>query len=570
KTTILGYPRIGNHRELKKAIENYWKGKIDKKELDIISSEIRNKNWQTQNNIGIDLIPSNDFSLYDQVLDMSITLGCIPDRFTKDNLTDLDLYFAMARGLQKNDLDITALELTKWFDTNYHYLVPEFKKDQKFKLNATKIILEYKEALSLGIKTKPVIIGPLTYLLLGKEKQGNFNKMELLDSILPVYETLFQELNTLGIDYLQIDEPILSTDLSENEKIAFVKTYKQFSTNTLNFKIILANYFDCFGDNIDLALGLPVDVLHLDLVRCSSQLDDILKHHKFNPKTILSLGVVDGRNVWKNDFEKSLTYINRALDVLGEDKIWISSSCSLLHSPYDLDLETNTKNLPIEIKQWLTFAKQKLQEITVLKKLALKNTSSEIADAYKANKTVVNTKKTSTLIHNKLVGKRIANLKESDSNRISSFLTRQKKQKAALKLPLFPTTTIGSFPQTKTVRSWRSKFKKNELSQSEYDLLIKKEITETIKFQEEVGLDVFVHGEFERNDMVEYFGELLEGFAFTNFGWVQSYGTRCVKPPIIFGDVYRPNPMTIKWALFAQSISEKIVKGMLTGPVTIL
>ncbi|MGY0407948.1 MAG: 5-methyltetrahydropteroyltriglutamate--homocysteine S-methyltransferase, partial [Polaribacter sp.] len=358
KTTILGYPRIGNHRELKKAIENYWKGKIDKKELYIISSEIRNKNWQTQNNIGIDLIPSNDFSLYDQVLDMSITLGCIPDRFTKDNLTDLDLYFAMARGLQKNDLDITALELTKWFDTNYHYLVPEFKKDQKFKLNATKIILEYKEALSLGIKTKPVIIGPLTYLLLGKEKQGNFNKMELLDSILPVYETLFQELNTLGIDYLQIDEPILSTDLSENEKIAFVKTYKQFSTNTLNFKIILANYFDCFGDNIDLALGLPVDVLHLDLVRCSSQLDDILKHHKFNPKTILSLGVVDGRNVWKNDFEKSLTYINRALDVLGEDKIWISSSCSLLHSPYDLDLETNTKNLPIEIKQWLTFAKQ--------------------------------------------------------------------------------------------------------------------------------------------------------------------------------------------------------------------
>ncbi|MGY0408649.1 MAG: 5-methyltetrahydropteroyltriglutamate--homocysteine S-methyltransferase, partial [Polaribacter sp.] len=244
--------------------------------------------------------------------------------------------------------------------------------------------------------------------------------------------------------------------------------------------------------------------------------------------------------------------------------------CFFLHSPYVLVLETITKNLPIEIKQWLTFAKQKLQEITVLKKLALKNTSSEIADAYKANKTVVNTKKTSTLIHNKLVGKRIANLKESDSNRISSFLTRQKKQKAALKLPLFPTTTIGSFPQTKTVRSWRSKFKKNELSQSEYDLLIKKEITETIKFQEEVGLDVFVHGEFERNDMVEYFGELLEGFAFTNFGWVQSYGTRCVKPPIIFGDVYRPNPMTIKWALFAQSISEKIVKGMLTGPVTIL
>ena len=570
KTSILGYPRVGDHRELKKAIENYWKGKIDIDELSIISSEIRKKNWKAQKNIGIDLIPSNDFSFYDQVLDMSITLGCIPDRFAKDNLSDLDLYFAMARGVQKNDLDVTALELTKWFDTNYHYLVPEFKKDQVFKLNAKKIISEYKEALTLGIKTKPVIIGPVTYLLLGKEKEDGFNRIALLDRLLPVYEALFEELDTLGIDYLQIDEPILATDLSENEKIAFVKTYEQFNKKAFNFKLILANYFDCFGDNIDVALSLPVDVFHLDLVRCPSQLGDILEHAKFNPKKILSLGVVDGRNVWKNDFENSLSYINKALTVLKEDKIWISSSCSLLHSPYDLDLETNTENLPVNIKQWLAFAKQKLQEITVLKSLALKEINLEITAAFEANKKAINIKKTSTLIHNKKVSERIANLKENDSKRASSFLARQKKQKEALQLPLFPTTTIGSFPQTKEVRSWRSKFKKKQLSQTDYDQLIEKEITETIKFQEEVGLDVLVHGEFERNDMVEYFGELLEGFAFSNFGWVQSYGTRCVKPPIIYGDVSRSNPMTVKWALYAQSISTKIVKGMLTGPVTIL
>ncbi|MEO9570675.1 MAG: 5-methyltetrahydropteroyltriglutamate--homocysteine S-methyltransferase [Polaribacter sp.] len=570
KASILGYPRVGDHRELKKAIENYWKGKIDKNELSIISSEIRKKNWQTQKNIGIDLIPSNDFSLYDQVLDMSITLGCVPDRFANDNLTDLDLYFAMARGVQKNGLDITALELTKWFDTNYHYLVPEFKKEQVFKLNAKKIISEYKEALALGIKTKPVIIGPVTYLLLGKEKEVGFNRIDLLDRLLPVYEDLFEELHTLGIDYLQIDEPILAIDLSENEKIAFVKTYQHFKNKKLNFKLILANYFDCFGDNIDIALSLPVDVFHLDLVRCPSQLGDILEHAKFNPNTILSLGVVDGRNVWKNDFESSLSYINKALTVLEEDKIWISSSCSLLHSPYDLDLEDNTENLPVDIKQWLAFAKQKLQEITVLKSLALKEDNPETIAAFEANKKAINIKKTSTLIHNKKVSERIANLKESDSKRASSFLTRQKKQKEALQLPLFPTTTIGSFPQTKEVRSWRSKFKKKQLSQTDYDQLIENEITETIKFQEEVGLDVLVHGEFERNDMVEYFGELLEGFAFSNFGWVQSYGTRCVKPPIIYGDVSRLNPMTVKWALFAQSLSTKIVKGMLTGPVTIL
>ena len=570
KTTVLGYPRIGEQRALKKAIESYWKGDVDKNELLSVCSEIKKKNWLNQNQAGIDLIPSNDFSLYDHVLDMSIMLGCIPERFVEDQLEDLELYFAMARGVQKDGLDITALELTKWFDTNYHYLVPEFKTNTTFKLNAKKIIEDYKEALALGIKTKPVIIGPVTYLLLGKEKETNFNRLELIDDLIPVYIELLTKLDALGVDYIQIDEPILATDLSENQKIAIVKTYQKFNECQFNFKIILANYFDCFGDNLDLALSLPADVLHLDLVRCPLQLDDILNHDKLNPKTILSLGLVDGRNVWKNDFLSALIFVDKAFNKLGKERVWIASSCSLLHAPYDLDLETNEKTLPNAVKQWLAFSKQKLKEIATLRDLSLKQLNDETNIVFEENKKAIQNKKSSGLIHNRLVSERIANLKDSDSHRSSIFLDRQKTQKEKLKLPLFPTTTIGSFPQTKTVRSWRSKLKKGLLTQTEYDKLVGEETKAVIKFQDDVGLDVLVHGEFERNDMVEYFGELLEGFAFTNFGWVQSYGTRCVKPPIIFGDVYRPKPMTVKWSLFAQSLSQKFVKGMLTGPVTIL
>ena len=567
KSNILGYPRIGEQRELKRATENYWKGKISTEELAQATASIRANNWRTQNDFGVDLISSNDFSLYDQVLDMCITLGCIPERF--QNLNGLEQYFAMARGLQKKEIDVRAMEMTKWFDTNYHYIVPEFIKAQQFSLNPEKIIREYKEAQQLGIETKPVIIGPVTFLLLGKEKEEGFNRLSLLEKLLPVYEALLTEVAALGANYIQIDEPILATSLNLQEQQAITKTYNSLAKAT-DLKIILANYFDCFGANIDLALQLPVAVLHLDLARCSLQLDDILDHTLLNETTILSLGLVDGRNVWKNDFENSLSLIKKAAKQLGEDRLWVATSCSLLHSPLDLNLEDKNNNLSKEVQQWLAFAKQKVQEVTTLKALVTQTNQAGVRKAFRQNVEANQSRQTSTLIHNQKVKERVHSLTDKDDQRASLFYTRQQKQRIALNLPLYPTTTIGSFPQTKEVRTTRSKFKKGEISQAAYDQFIEKETTETIRFQETVGLDVLVHGEFERNDMVEYFGEQLEGFAFTQFGWVQSYGTRCVKPPIIFGDVSRTAPMTVKWTSFAQSITSKLVKGMLTGPVTIL
>ncbi|MCK0158242.1 5-methyltetrahydropteroyltriglutamate--homocysteine S-methyltransferase [Cellulophaga sp. F20128] len=568
KSIVLGYPRIGEKRELKKAIESYWRKNTSEDNLKIITKGLREKAWKSQDNLGIDLISSNDFSLYDQVLDMCITLGCIPERFK--NLSGLDQYFAMARGLQNEEVDVTAMEMTKWFDTNYHYIVPEIIKNQTFALNSNKIINEYKEASALGIKTKPVIIGPLTFLLLGKEKESGFNRLELLDQLLPIYKALINEIDSLGVEYLQIDEPILATDLSLDEQAAITRTYEYFDEINSGVKIILANYFDCYGNNLDLALKLPVAVLHLDLVSCSLQLNDVLSHRSFNTTKTLSLGLVDGRNIWKNDFKKSLEFIQKARQKLKIESVWIGTSCSLLHSPYDLDLEKNTKGINTTIIQWLAFSKQKLKELGDLKKLATDPNNDVSGHIYNENIRASQNKLESKLIHNPTVKQRIQTLSFADSERNARFSKRQLLQRKTLKLPLFPTTTIGSFPQTNAVRLTRAKFKKGELSQELYDEFIKKETEETIRFQENIGLDVLVHGEFERNDMVEYFGEQLDGFIFTKFGWVQSYGTRCVKPPIIFGDVSRPHAMTVKWSTFAQSITEKPVKGMLTGPVTIL
>lgn len=472
----------------------------------------------------------------------------------------------MARGLQKDNIDVTAMEMTKWFDTNYHYIVPEFEKEQTFHFFSNKIIEEYKEALTLGIKTKPVLIGPVTFLLQGKEKESGFHRLDLLDKLLPVYFEVIETLVNLGAEYIQFDEPCLALNLSKKEQQAITKTYNQIAKKFPTLKVFLANYFDCYGENLNIALQLPVDTLHLDLVRCPLQLNDILESEHFNPKTKLSLGVVDGRNIWKNDFETSIKIIEKASKKLDPENLWIASSCSLLHTPYDLDLETT---LEPEIKQWLAFTKQKIEEIVALKHL-LKADNDGYLHLFEENKLANLTKKSSKLIHNDSVKTRISNLKSSDSHRESTFSTRQVLQKQALHLPLFPTTTIGSFPQTKEVRSWRLKFKKGTLSQQEYDALIAKEIEASIRFQEEIGLDVLVHGEFERNDMVEYFGEKLNGFAFSSYGWVQSYGSRCVKPPILFGDVSRENPMTVKWSEYAQSLTDIPVKGMLTGPVTIL
>jgi len=583
-TNNLGYPRIGGNRELKKSCEQYWSGKTSVKNLLQVGKNLRQENWQSQKKAGIDLIPSNDFSFYDHVLDMSLTVGAIPERYhevilNKDN-SELDLYFAMARGYQKNGLDITAMEMTKWFDTNYHYIVPEFQKNQEFKLFSTKITDDFYEAKQLGIITKPVIIGPVSYLLLGKEKlsetksasggEQGFHRIDLLKKLLPVYMDILKKLENLHVEWVQFDEPYLALDLSQKEKDTFVYVYSEIIKQFPQLKVILANYFECYGDNLKTALSLPVHTLHLDLVRCPSQLDDIFNSTSLSANTHLSLGVVDGRNIWKNDFNNSLALINKAIDKIGAERILIAPSCSLIHSPCDLDLETNDETLTPEIKQWLAFAKQKIDEVVTLKQLASPEQNKTALEKLKENQAAIESRKVSKLIHNDKVKERVKAIREEDAKRKNPFSVRKPKQQKALNLPLFPTTTIGSFPQTTEVRSWRAKFKKGELTQQEYDQLLEKETEATIRFQEEIGIDVLVHGEFERNDMVEYFGEQLEGFVFTKNGWVQSYGSRCVKPPIIFGDVHRPKPMTVKWSKYAQSLTNHLVKGMLTGPVTIL
>ena len=572
KTNNLGYPRIGSNRELKKANELYWAGKISAEELIDAGKEIRIRNWHLQSEAGVDLIPVNDFSFYDQVLDLTLTVGAIPQRYQEFAKTNsaIDLYFAMARGAQKDGQDVVAMEMTKWFDTNYHYIVPEFTKNQKFELFSEKIISEFKEANALKIAAKPVLIGPISYLLLGKEKEEGFHRIDLIDRLLPVYFEILEKLQAENVEYIQLDEPFLALNLTDKERNTYTKVYNEINVRFPKIKIILANYFDCFGENLATALALPVDTFHLDLVRCPSQLDDILESGKLNPNVNLSLGVVDGRNIWKNDFKKSLELLKKATDALGENRIMVAPSCSLIHSPCDLDLETNDQTLTPEIKQWLAFAKQKINEIVLLKQFASNEVDIKNSIDYERNVIANDNRKTSKLIHNNEVKARVAGITAADDKRKSTFATRRKSQIEALNLPLFPTTTIGSFPQTAEVRSWRAKFKKGELTQEQYNDLIEKETEATIRFQEETGIDVLVHGEFERNDMVEYFGEQLDGFTFTKNGWVQSYGSRCVKPPVIYGDVSRPTPMTVKWSKYAQSLTPKWVKGMLTGPVTIL
>lgn len=568
KTQILGYPRIGNQRELKKANENYWSGKITQNELQQIACSIRQENWQLQHDAGITFIPSNDFSFYDQVLDWSLAIGAVPQRYEQlvsdKCIGALDLYFAMARGYQKDGIDITAMEMTKWFDTNYHYIVPEFYKGQTFRLGTTKVVDEYKEAKLIGIETKPVILGLVSYLLLGKTKEEGFDALDLVDELLPIYIEVLKQLEHVGAEYVQIDEPFLVMDLTEKQQQAVRHFYEAIRNEVPNVKIIVASYFGSLGDNTSLALSLPIAVLHLDLVRGIDQLEKILP---LVPKQIsLSLGIVDGRNVWKNDYEQSLMLIKRVVEVLGQERVILATSCSLLHSPCDLNGEVK---LSEEIKQWLAFAKQKVGEVSDLAKLVLVEDVHQERN-YQNNVKALQNRATSSLIHNKQVKKRVGGITPEYANRKVSFAQRQPLQHKALELPLFPTTTIGSFPQTTEVRQWRAKFKKGELTSQQYEDLLKEETAKAIQWQEEIGLDVLVHGEFERNDMVEYFGEQLEGFAFTQNGWVQSYGSRCVKPPIIYGDVYRSAPMTVFWSAYAQSLTKKRVKGMLTGPVTIL
>ncbi|MCH5718513.1 5-methyltetrahydropteroyltriglutamate--homocysteine S-methyltransferase [Niabella hibiscisoli] len=566
QTQNLGYPRIGSQRQLKKACEQYWAGKIDLKDLQRTAFKIREENWQTQLQAGIELIPCNDFSYYDQVLDMSLMLGVIPQRYAPV-LTEVkangetDLYFAMARGYQKDGLDITAMEMTKWLDTNYHYIVPEFTAGQEFKLFSEKVFGEYVAAKALlGEKAKPVLIGPVSYLLLGKEKEAGFEKIDLIKKIIPVYVEVLTRLKQLGAEWIQLDEPFLALDLSDKEKEAFEWAYRQIAKSIAGVKILVATYFEALADNAQWALNLPVAALHIDLVRAPQQLDAILATIPDN--LILSLGVVDGRNVWKNCYERSISFINKAIDKIGRDRIMIAPSCSLLHSPIDLDPE-NT--IDPEIKNWMAFARQKLDEVTALKQI-VEGTNNLL----QINKEAIQSRSLSEKAHKKSVKDRVAAITAADATRKSVFAARQELQRKRLQLPAFPTTTIGSFPQTDDIRQLRAQYKKGDLSTEQYELAIEEATVEAIRWQESIGLDVLVHGEFERNDMVEYFGEQLDGFLFTKNGWVQSYGSRCVKPPVIYGDISRPQDMTVRWSRFAAAQTNKPMKGMLTGPVTIL
>ena len=562
QTHNLGFPRIGDQRSLKIALEQYWKGSMSAQNLQRTAASLRKRHWKIQDRAGISYIPVGDFSLYDHVLDTSLMLGVIPERFGwQGGEVGLDTYFRMARGRAPTGLDTSACEMTKWFDTNYHYIVPEFSKDQSFELASNKLFDEVSEAQSIGYQVKPVLLGPLSYLWLGKEKDEGFDKLDLLEGLIPVYQEILGKLQAQGVAWVQLDEPALILDIGAQWRDAFTHCYKQLATQSP--KILLTTYFGELRDNLELACTLPVHGLHLDVVRAGSELQKVIN---VLPEThVLSIGCVDGRNIWRTDLDQVLAVLQPLKEKLGH-RLWIAPSCSLLHVPIDLEWETE---LDGEIKSWLAFAKQKLGEVSLLQQ-ALNQGVEAVATPLKWSRDICNHRKRSEKIHNTRVQERLNNIHDAMTQRHTSFETRSALQQAWLKLPLYPTTTIGSFPQTANIRAIRRKFKKEEVQENTYHDAMKGEIKKAINLQEELGLDVFVHGEPERNDMVEYFGELLDGFAFTQHGWVQSYGSRCVKPPIIYGDVSRPEPMTTAWIMYAQSLTQKPVKGMLTGPVTIL
>ncbi|MEX2644212.1 MAG: 5-methyltetrahydropteroyltriglutamate--homocysteine S-methyltransferase [Acetobacterales bacterium] len=554
----LGFPRIGAKRKLKKATEAYWKGNLDRAALFAAGAELRARHWTMQRDAGLGVIPSNDFSFYDQMLDMTAALGAVPPRFGHEGgAVDIDTVFAMARGTDAQP----AMEMTKWFDTNYHYIVPELHEGQRFALSTTKAVDEFREAKALGIHTRPVLVGPVTWLSLGKAKDAGLSPLSLLRDVLPVYAELLEALQAEGADWVQIDEPVLALDLGDAQRQAFGAAYRALAG--IGPKIMLATYFEGLRDNLGLGSGLPVAGLHVDLVRAPDQLEAVLE--AIGDETVVSLGVIDGRNIWRADLDRAFAPLARAGERLGVGRLQVAPSCSLLHVPVDLD---NEKKLDGELRGWLAFAKQKLGEVTALAS-ALRDGSHTVA-AFAASAEAAAGRAGSLRIHDAAVAKRVAGIREADARRHSAYPARRRAQRARLALPPLPTTTIGSFPQTAEVRKARAAHRRGELDDAQYDAFLKAETEKAVRLQERLGIDVLVHGEFERNDMVEYFGEQLNGFAFTQHGWVQSYGSRCVKPPVIFGDVSRPGPMTVAWSAYAQSLTERPMKGMLTGPVTIL
>ncbi len=560
----LGFPRIGRDRELKKAQEAFWKGELDEAGLRAVGRGLRKTHWALQKQAGIELLPAGDFAWYDQVLTHSLMFGVIPERFRPaDGHATLHTLFGMARGVSDNCCGgAHAQEMTKWFDTNYHYLVPEFSADQQFHLGWEQLFEEVREARDLGHNVKPVVIGPLTYLWLGKAKGVDFDKLDLLDRLLPLYGQIFQRLAELGVEWVQIDEPILVLDLPQDWKNAFERAYNQIQRDPL--KKLVATYFGGLEENLGLAANLPVDGLHIDLVRAPDQYPTILD--RLPAYKVLSLGVVNGRNVWRCDLEKALATLQHAHEKLG-DRLWVAPSCSLLHSPVDLDREDT---LDAELKSWLAFAVQKCAEVAVLAQAVNAPQAPNVRAALAQSRAVQVARAASTRIHKPAVQARVAAITAKDSQRQSRFAQRIEQQRAGLNLPLLPTTTIGSFPQTASIRLARQSYKAGKLSEAEYVEAMHSEIRHAVQVQENLGLDVLVHGEAERNDMVEYFAEQLDGYVFTRFGWVQSYGSRCVKPAVIFGDLSRPNAMTVEWIRYAQGLTSKVMKGMLTGPVTML
>jgi len=563
-TANLGYPRLGAKRELKWALEGYWSGKLGAVDLLKIGKELRLAHWKIQQAADIDIIPSNDFSLYDHVLDTTRMVGATPKRYAQlKNPTDLDLYFAMARGAQQGEQTFAAMEMTKWFDTNYHYIVPEIEKDQTYRLASTKVVDEFIEAKEAAIHTRPILLGPVSYLLLSKSTSADGVPLNTLAKLIPVYVEVLQRLAAAGADWVQVDEPCLVLDLDEATRKAYIDAYNQLG-QVAGIRLMVATYFGDLGDNLALAVGLPVYGLHIDLVRAPQQMDAVLA--QLPAEKTLSLGVVDGRNVGRADLDAALKKVQAAVSALGAERVQISPSCSLMFSPHDLNLETK---LDDELKSWLAFARQKLDELAQLKK-AVNGGVESVAESFEVSREVLRSRRESPRTHNLQVRKQLDAVDQSMLRRENEYKVRKSAQAEKFSLPLLPTTTIGSFPQTPEIRAHRSAKKKGSLTQDEYDVLMKKEIARTIQLQEDMGLDVLVHGEFERTDMVEYFGERLTGIAFTQHGWVQSYGSRGVRPPIIFGDVARPVPMTVEWSAYAQSLTSKPIKGMLTGPVTIL
>ena len=566
QTHNLGFPRIGAQRELKFALESYWKGATSREDLQALGAGLRARHWQQQT--GLDLVPVGDFAFYDQVLDMSFTLGNLPERVRGFHGDALDNYFRVARGRSAQGAEdhgacgggVAAGEMTKWFDTNYHYIVPEFTAQTEFKLDASRLLEQLAEARALGVKAKPVIVGPVTYLSLGKAKDGS-DKLALLPQLLMVYAQLLEALAAQGVEWVQVDEPLLVTELDAQWQHAFNTAYHHLKSARI--KLLLATYFGKLQENGYLAANLPVAGLHIDAVNGRDEVVQVLG--LLPPHKVLSLGVIDGRNIWKTDLHAVLGWIEPLAEKLG-DRLWIAPSCSLLHVPVDLAGE---HTLDPEIRSWLAYALQKLEELQVLA-LALNQGRAAASAALAANQATVAARRGSPRVHNPAVQAAIARVDASLGQRKSGYVQRAPLQAARLRLPAYPTTTIGSFPQTPEIRRARSRFKAGELEEADYKAAMRSEIARSVREQEALGLDVLVHGEAERNDMVEYFGEQLDGYAFSQAGWVQSYGSRCVKPPILFGDITRPRAMTVEWTRYAQSLTRKPMKGMLTGPVTIL